>query len=199
MTPIDWAARRAGLDAPRFRPFAPVLAALRERHGTVPDPDPLDGGAEARLLLLLETPGPRNRETGIVSRDNPTGTGRNLAAMLAGAGIARPDTLIWNVVPWIIHAPGAANRPPRRGEIRAGLAELPALLAVLPRLVACVLAGRVAAEAEPLLRALRPALALFRMPHPSPTIQCTSPAVPARCRAALADAALRLQTAPDPS
>ena len=199
MTAIDGSARRALLDAPRFRPFGPVLAALRARHGTVPDPDPLDGGAEARLLLLLETPGPRNRETGIVSRDNPTGTGRNLRALLDGAGIARRDTLIWNVVPWIIHEPGARNRAPRRREIRTGLAELGAVLAVLPRLVAAVLAGRVAAEAEPTLREARPDLALFRMPHPSPTIQCTSPAVPAHCRAALADAAAFLLAAPEPS
>ena len=46
-------------DAPHVRPlraFARMIAA--ERGAAVPDPDPLDGGVEARLLLLLETPGP---------------------------------------------------------------------------------------------------------------------------------------------
>lgn len=176
-------------------PLRPVLDALRARFGEVPDPDPLDGGADARLLVLLETPGPRIRATGIVSRDNPSGTGRNLAALLAGAGIERRDTLIWNAVPWIIHDPGAPNRAPRRGEIRDGIAALPACLAVLPNLVAAVLSGRVAAEAEPVLRACRPGLPVLAMPHPSPTIQCTSPAIPARCRAVLAEAAALLRAA----
>lgn len=187
--PEALARRRASADAPHLHPLAPMLAALRATRGEVPDPDPLDGGAEARLLILLETPGPRIRATGIVSRDNPTGTARNLARMLDGAALARCDTLIWNAVPWVIHDPGALNRAPRISEIRDGIASLPPLLAVLTRLCVVVLAGRVAARAEPLLRSLRPDLAILAMPHPSPTIQCTSPAIPARCRAVLAEAA----------
>ena len=186
--PAEVARRRAMREARHIAPLRPFLEALRSEHGEVPDPDPLDGGAEARLLLLLETPGPRVRSSGIVSRDNPSGTGRNLAAMLAEAGIARSDTLIWNAVPWVIHEPGAINRAPRRSEIRAGIACLPPLIAMLPRLAVVVLSGRVAAEAEPIVKALRPELPVMTMPHPSPTIQCTSPAIPARCRAVLAEA-----------
>lgn len=107
-------------DAPHVRPlraFARMIAA--ERGAAVPDPDPLDGGVEARLLLLLETPGPSIGRTGFVSRDNPTGTAANLFRFLAEAGIARRDTLIWNAVPWVIHAPGALNRAPRRAEASA--------------------------------------------------------------------------------
>ena len=187
--PVELARRRACLGAPHLRALAPVLADLRGRFGEVPDPDPMDGGAGARLLILLETPGPRIRETGIVSRDNPSGTGRNLASMLNGAGLSRRDTLIWNAVPWIIHDPGAPNRAPRTAELRDGVAALPSILAVLSRLRAVVLAGRSAAQAEPVIHASRPDLPVLHMPHPSPTIQCTSPAIPARCRATLAAAA----------
>ena len=48
----------------------------------VPDVDPLDGGVNARLLILLETPGPRVLGTGFVSRDNPDGTAANMFRFL---------------------------------------------------------------------------------------------------------------------
>jgi uracil-DNA glycosylase len=174
-----------------------ALEALRARiaaasQAYVPGFDPLDGGAGARLLLLLETPGPRTRPGDLVTRDKPTPTGANLRRFLGEAGIARADMLLWNAVPWVIHAEGARNRTPRATEIRLGLAFLPPLLEALPRLRVAVLAGRVAGMAEPVLRTARPEVALLRMPHPSPTIVCTSPAVPARIRATLAEAARRL-------
>jgi uracil-DNA glycosylase len=98
--------------------------------------------------------------------------------------------LLWNCVPWIVHA-RRRGRPLRRAEIR-GLATLPGLLAVLPRLTTVVLAGRVAREAAPVIAAARPNVALFTMPHPSPANVCTSPAVPAAIRDALSAAAARL-------
>jgi uracil-DNA glycosylase len=158
----------------------------------VPDVDPFDGGTEARLLLLLETPGPGSAPLRFVSRDNPTGTAANIRRFFGEAGIDRADSVIWNAVPWVIHAPGARNRTPRRGEVAAGLAELPAFLALLPRLTVAVLAGRVAAEARLVIAAVRPGLPAIEMPHPSPTIVCTSPAIPARIRAALAEASALL-------
>lgn len=181
--------RMLALEAPHLGPLGPYLAALRAAHGEVPDPDPLDGGAEARLLLLLEAPGPRIRRSGLVSRDNPSGTAANLHRFLAEAGLPRRDTLIWNAVPWVIHAPGALNRTPTRAEVAAGLATLPGLLAALPALRAVVLAGRVAGGAAPFLVKHRPDLRVLSMPHPSPTYVCTSPDVAARIRAALAEAA----------
>lgn len=193
--PAEVSRRRALGELPHVLALRPVIDAIRSRRGEVPDPDPLNGGADARLLLLLETPGPRIRASGIVSQDNPSGTGRNLRAMLRAAGIARRDLIIWNAVPWIIHDPGAPNRAPRSAELREGIAELPAFLSALPRLRVAVLAGRSAAAAEPVLSAGRPGLPIFRMPHPSPTIQCTSPDIPARCAAALADAARILRSA----
>jgi uracil-DNA glycosylase family 4 len=196
--PAELAARHALLrDAPHTAPIRELAAQIRVATGRpVPEPDPLDGGAEARLLLLLETPGPRLRhEDAIVSRDKPGGTGANLRRFLDASGIARRDTLIWNAVPWIIHAPGATNRAPRMAELRAGLEWLPPLIERLARLRVVVLAGRFAAAAEGLIRAARPGLPVLAMPHPSPTYVCTSPAVPARIAAVLAEAAALLRGA----
>lgn len=186
------AARRAG-SSPAGGTSDAALERWRESLAAggrpVPRFDPNDGGAAARLLILLETPGPAVHGCGIVSRDNPTGTSRNLTRFLNEAGIARGDTILWNAVPWIVHAPGARNRALRRGEIAEGLALLPPFLELLPRLVVAVLAGRVAGEARAVVAAARPDVAVLAMPHPSPTFVCTSPEVPRTIGRTLAEAA----------
>lgn len=192
--PAVLAARRAALAAPHMAPLAIFAARLRDMTGqAVPDVDPADGGIAARLLLLLETPGPSMPVTGFVSCDNPTPTGANLRRFLGAAGIARADLLIWNAVPFLIHAPGARNRAPRAAEHAAGLALLPPLLDLLPRLAVAVLAGRFAGRAAPMLRAVRPGLPVLAMPHPSPVHTCTDPALPRRIATVLAEAAMLLQ------
>jgi len=191
--PSAVAARHGLLDAPHVRPLRILARRIaEERAAPVPDPDPLDGGVGARMLLLLETPGPSIGRTGLVSRDNPTGTAANLFRFLREAGIARADTLIWNAVPWVIHAEGALNRAPRAAEQRRGLVHLEPLLALLPSLRVAVLSGRVAGLARGEIERLRPDLAVIAVPHPSPTYVCTSPSVPERIRAGLAEAAARL-------
>jgi uracil-DNA glycosylase len=189
------AARRAALAEPHMAPLAAFAARLRAATGRpVPDADPADGGTGARLLLLLETPGPAILRTALVSRDNPAPTAANLRRFLAAAGIARAETLIWNAVPFVIHAPGARNRAPGTAERTAGLALLPPLLDLLSHLAVAVLAGRAAGAAAPALAATRPGLPVIPMPHPSPTYVCTSPEVPRRIAAALAEAAALLRT-----
>lgn len=176
---------------PHLAPLRHYAAILRTRHGAVPDVDPADGGIEARLLILSETPGPHIGKTGIVSADNPSGTARNLRRFLGTAGISRRDRVIWNAVPWVIHQ-GGPDRAPRAGEIREGLAELPGFLALLPDLKAVVLAGRVAGLAADVVTAACPGAAILLMPHPSPTYVCTSPDVSRRIEATLAEAAALL-------
>ena len=175
---------------------APHMTALEEwreqwlsADRPMPHFDPLDGGSAARLLLLLETPGPGPSPLRFVSRDNPTGTARNLRRFLDEAGISRGYVVLWNAVPWVIHASGARNRAPSRREIAEGIAMLPGVLDRLPRLRVAVLAGRVAALAIPTLANHVPSATLITMPHPSPTYVCTSPEVPARIRTALREAA----------
>ncbi|AWN44254.1 uracil-DNA glycosylase [Methylobacterium durans] len=191
--PAILAARRALVGSPHLAPLRDLARTIAaERQAPVPDPDPLDGGIGARLLLLLETPGPAIFRTGFVSRDNATGTSANLFRFLREAGIARRDTLIWNAVPWVIHAEGALNRAPRRVEAKAAAAYLAPLLDLLPHLAVAVLAGRFAGEARPAIAALRPDLPVVAIPHPSPTYVCTSPSVAERIRTGLSEAAAHL-------
>jgi hypothetical protein len=196
--PEERAARHMLLaHAPHTAPIRALAARIRLATGRpVPEPDPLDGGAAAEMLLLLETPGPRMPEDPIVSRDKPGGTGANLRRFLEAARIPRHRMLIWHVIPWVIHEPGARNRAPRVRELRAGLEWVPPLLDALPRLGVAVLAGRFAAAAEPTIRSSRPALPVLTMAHPSPTIVCTSKAIPDRIMAALTHAGAILRQAP---
>lgn len=197
--PLLLAARHRLMDSPHLAPLRHLVAQIAAETGAaVPDPDPLDGGVQARLLLLLETPGPAIRGTGIVSRDNPTGTASNLFRFLQAAGIPRAETLIWNAVPWVIHPEGARNRAPRRSEIRAAAPYLAPLLLRLPALRVVVLAGRVAGEFEPVLATLQPGLPVYRVPHPSPTFVCTAPSVRERIAAGLSRASAILATAGHP-
>ena len=183
--------RRTLVEGDHVRPLTRYARDLATRMGSpVPLADPLDGGVTARLLILLETPGPRMLTTGFVSRDNPTGTAANLYRFLDRAGIARGDTVIWNIVPWLIQVPGTPNRNPTRAQVAEGLLHLPEFLDLLPNLELAVTAGRKAEAARDLLEARDiPCLA---MPHPSPTYVCTSPDVARRIAACLETAAERL-------
>ena len=179
------AARLALLAAQSFAPLEDYRRMIAARYGNTPHVDPLDGGTEARVLLLLETPGPRGPMPRFVSCDNPTGTARNLTRFLAQAGIERRRIVRWTAVPWIIHPEGARNRAPCSAEITEGLALLPGLLDRLPHLRGVILAGRVAQRAEPYLAQARSTLARVCMPHPSPTYVNTAPTVAKRIGDAL--------------
>ena len=127
-----------------------------------------------------------------MSRDNPSATARNITRFCEAAGLARRDMVVWNAVPWLIHAEGARNRAPRRSEIADGLALLPGVLALLPRLRVAVLAGRIAMRAAPILHARRPAVAVLTMPHPSPIYVNTAPHIAPGIVATLREAADRV-------
>lgn len=162
-------------DPPHIAPLNRHAAVLRAQHSDVPRFDPLDGGIDARVLVLLETPGPASAFTGTTSRDNPTGTARNLTRFLDALPLSRRDTVIWNAVPWRLPRRGGKLGRPTRMDIEAAAHELPALLALLPRLQVVVLAGSVAQSLQPALSAVMPKLAMIAIPHPSPTHLAASP------------------------
>ena len=168
-SPEEIARRRALLQSLSHAPLAAYAVALREQaSGLVPNMDPLDGGTGARVLLLLEKPGPGAARSGFVSRDNPSPTSATIRSFLDEAGLPRDQTLLWNTVPgWngTIHVTGA--------EVRAGLGCLAALLPLLPNLDTIILAGSLAARAEELLS--RTGLRLIRSAHPSPQVRAAFP------------------------
>ena len=181
--------RIRALQAPHMTKLNAYVEGLRARKGDVPFFDPFDGGSGARLLLLLETPGRSAAAIRFTSRDNPTGTARTLRRMFDGSGIDRYDTAIWNAVPWVIQTAGKRLRAPRAAERKDGASELGALLENLPHLEVLILAGRVAQRLEESFHRLRPAIAIFGCPHPSPVYVNTSPAIPAQIEDVFARAA----------
>lgn len=149
-----------------MQPLAGYVRALRTRaSGYVPDFDPLDGGVRARLLLLLEKPGPKTfppRGSGFVSRDTDDPTAWAIRRFMLQAEVPRRATVLWNIVPWWngTIAMTAAER-------RLGAAEVPALLALLPALRGVILAGNAAWELGG-AQFHDAGLPLFRCVHPSP-------------------------------
>ncbi|MDQ0470213.1 uracil-DNA glycosylase [Labrys wisconsinensis] len=181
--------RLALLNNVRFAELERWREELEERGRRLPHFDPLDGGADARLLILLETPGPGDAPVRFVSRDNKTGTARNLRHFLGVAAIPRRETVLWNAVPWIVHSPGDKNRPLREAEIAEGLKTVPGLMDRLPRLEVVLLAGRIAQRSAETITARRPGLAVHTMPHPSPANVCTNPDISTRITLAVNSAA----------
>lgn len=78
-----------------------IRGAERLEH-RIPYFDPLDGGIEAKVLFILEAPGPKAVASGFISRNNPDESAKNLFLLLREAGFERRDTLLWNIVPWYI-------------------------------------------------------------------------------------------------
>lgn len=148
--------RLAMLTLPHVKPLADYVAVLWSDLGDqyhIPNFDPCDGGIQARILFLLEAPGPKAKASGFVSRNNPDPTAKNLWNLIHDAGIARADTLIWNIVPWYVGT-GKRIRPVNAADISQAMPHLKALLSLLPQLQLVVLVGRKAQSAEPQIQRL---------------------------------------------
>lgn len=131
-----------------MRPLSALVAQIRADRGVtqdVPFFDPCDGGIQARILFLLEAPGPQARGTGFVSRDNPDPTARNLRQLLAP--LPRHETVLWNVIPWYV---GTDQRiaPVRRADHEDSRPYLARLIRLLPAMVRVVLVGKAAQRAR---------------------------------------------------
>lgn len=157
------------LGLPHAAPLAAYAAGLRAAGPGLPAPDrqapdfdPLDGGTAARVLFVLEKPGPGIVPGGFVSRDNDTPTAQAIHAFMHQAGLPRAETVLWNLVPWWngTTAITAAERV-------AGAQALRELLPLLPGLDTAVLVGRTAGAARPLLGGLR----VLSSAHPSPQVR----------------------------
>lgn len=143
---------------------------LRDRLGpeaAIPYFDPWDGGINAEVLFLLEAPGPKARNSGFVSMNNPDETAKNFFELTRSAGIDRRRIAIWNTVPWYIGSEGKI-RPANSADIRSGVESLNELLELMPKLRAVVLVGAKAQKAETHIRDCAQDIEVFSSPHPSP-------------------------------
>jgi uracil-DNA glycosylase len=81
--------------------FADLVNRIRiEKNLTtreVPGFDPKNGNEQAKYLFLLEAPGPKARQTGQISFDNPDPSAENFQKQLTAAGITREEIALWNV------------------------------------------------------------------------------------------------------
>jgi uracil-DNA glycosylase len=166
--PAACAARREQLAEGHVSPLRDFVAELRSRTGKVtPEFDPWDGGIRAKVLYLLEAPGRRAVGSGFVSRNNPDETAKNFFILNREAGIARRDSVIWNVVPWYI-GDEQRIRAARTSDVREGTESLAKLLLLFSDLRAIVLVGRKAERAMPMLNNITLQTKVFACPHPSP-------------------------------
>jgi hypothetical protein len=112
----------------------------------LPHFDPAEAGVEARVLVLLEAPGPKTVPgwggSGFISVDNDDPTAQNVWTTRNAVGL-HEHVLAWNIVPWVL---GRASVKPTGQEIEQGAGELRGLLDLLPELRVIVLAGRKAQD-----------------------------------------------------
>ena len=170
--------RRTQLHESHIAPLTAFVEALRHEVGSaaaIPDFDPWDGGIDAEILYLLETPGPRAVASGFVSRNNPDESAKNFFELNAEAKIPRRRTVTWNVVPWYL-GDGNRIRAAKRIDLEQGIHFLSKLLSLLPKLRAVVFVGRKAEHARETVIEQLPNARLFYCPHPSPQCLNTNPA-----------------------
>jgi hypothetical protein len=112
-------------------------------NAEIPTFDPAEAGIEARVLLLMEAPGPMTNAlnarpgSGFISSDNNDATAENLWRARQAAGLV-DGTLLWNVVPWYL---GRANKKPAVADLRDGADPLRELISLLPDLHTVVTLG----------------------------------------------------------
>jgi len=148
--PVKLAARRASVgDAPHLSPLQDWIATMVARRGSgtvAPDFDPSEAGVDARVLVLLEAPGPMTNSgnarpgSGFISVDNDDQTAENCWTLRRSSGLVE-GVLHWNIVPWYL---GPASVKPNAQELAQGAMELRSMLPLLPNLSAVVLCGRYA-------------------------------------------------------
>ncbi|WP_316309890.1 uracil-DNA glycosylase, partial [Clavibacter michiganensis] len=108
----------------------------RQLPAEIPLIDPADSGTDARVLLLLEAPGPMTNAqnaragSGFISSDNNDVTADNLWLARQSSGLV-DGVLIWNIVPWYL---GPASKKPKVGDLQEGANHLRELIAMLPQL-----------------------------------------------------------------
>jgi hypothetical protein len=145
------AERLSQLDEPHVAPLNNwVVRELRARLGPdaiAPWFDPADGGVQARILWLLEAPGPRaTRErggSGIISCNNNDGAAENTWRTRTEADVGRHLVVHWNVIPYYLGT-DTNIRAWKPGDIANAGPMLAELVALLPDLRSVILGGEAA-------------------------------------------------------
>lgn len=164
-----WSQRRQQLRAPHVAALNDLVRHWRDADPSRPVPwfDPADGGTAARIMLLLEAPGPRTMTSagsGLCSEDNPDPTNAVIRAQRQAAGLPRTSCVKWNALPWPI------TSPPKAAETAAAAEHLRQVLHLLPNLDLVITFGARALSVLGLASTLAEptrALPVLAVPHPS--------------------------------
>ena len=184
----------ARLDDPHVAPLNALVRRWRGRGRAVPWFDPHGGGTGARVLLLLESPGPATMalgERGFSSEDNPDPTARVLRAAREASPLRAVDCLRWNVVPWALGTP-EAWRNPRAADLAEAGPALAEVLQLVPRLRVVVPLGTAALAGWMRYLTMHPPVhpvVTLAVPHPSQRNTHARPAADQRVQHALGAAA----------
>ena len=160
--------RLARLREPHIVSLAELSKLIHSETGCwTPNFDPESGGIRAKVLFLLESPGPKVSETGFISQDNPDKTAENMTQLLENAGLSRFDVVLWNIVPWQMSEKHVVT--PKLQQLKQAAPYTLRLLNLLPDLSAVVLVGKRAQRGWEHV-ALPPErhIEVFNCPHPSP-------------------------------
>jgi hypothetical protein len=119
---------------------------LRSGRGgdeSIPYVDPDSGGVGARVLLLMQDPGPKASVTtggsGFLSWDNDDDSAERICLALAKVGLSWAELVPWNTVPW--YTGGTVRSADKQ---RGGLILRSRLVPLLPKLMGVVTMGNVA-------------------------------------------------------
>jgi len=167
--------RMAALGAGHLRPLVRLVEELRAERpvACVPDFDPAGGGVHARVLFLLEKPGPMTAPeggSGFISPCNDDPTARAMHEFMCQRGLPLEWCMHWNVVPWW---DGTIKLDAQQK--RAGVPALRRLLALLSKLRAIVLVGRVAQDAWDRSTVAMAGVTIYRSLHPSRRVKSRHP------------------------
>jgi hypothetical protein len=131
------------LSLARVRDLTKWTEMIAETRGVrMPYPDPADGGVDAKVLILLETPTQHPPEPGehpgFISVDNDTAAAEEMWRARELVSLQQGTAMHWNIVPWY---PLTEGTGPKRAETRDGCALLLELLVLLPRLETVINCG----------------------------------------------------------
>ena len=156
--------------------LAHIIDQIRSEQGPgreVPGLDPSNGNENARILLVMEAPGPRAIASGFVSLDNDDLSAKNLRMQLEQANISRTELALWNVVPWYLgNSEKTKIRSARSSDVSKCLAYLTAVVGSLKKLEFIVLVGSAARRAHVHL-SHETNVRILSCHHPSPRVQNT--------------------------
>ena len=170
-----WDDKRSRLQAAHVRPLNDLVRMwrVREPGSLIPWFDPDDAGVDARVLVLMEAPGPATVRPGgsnFCSEDNSDGTARTLRRLREEAGLPRLSLVKWNIVPWAMHGPDGRWRAPQQADLVAARPALAELMRTLPKLRLVVAMGQPACNGLMAHLTAGPIVDLplvLAVPHPS--------------------------------